>query len=85
FFDLLRTEGLKEELIEELQKPIEVIFRLYVARNKYSVDLELPATQALLNAINTVLGIDVLTVSKAVKDIYTSYTGRDYYKVKLTM
>ncbi len=23
FFDLLRTEGLKEELIEELQKPIE--------------------------------------------------------------
>lgn len=85
-----KRSGRKITISEELdivseELPIEVIFRLYVARNKYSVDLELPATQALLNAINTVLGIDVLTVSKAVKDIYTSYTGRDYYKVKLTM
>ena len=85
-----KKSGRKIVVSEELdivteELPLEVIFRVYVLRNKYSVELETPVTRALLEALKEVLEIDVLKVSNYIRSIYAAYSNKDYYKVRLTV
>lgn len=69
-------------LLEEL--PIKVVFRVYIVRNKYSGDLESTITVTLVDAISSVLGIDVKAITKVIEKIYTSYSDKDYSKYRIT-
>lgn len=84
-----KKSGKKIVVSEELdivteELPIAVTFRAYVPRSKYSLDLEGPATRAVMQGVSKVLGIDVPRASQTVKDLYSDYSSRDYYKFRLT-
>jgi len=61
--------------------PLEVIFRVYVRREKYSGDLEAKITPIILNAVKSVLGIEEKFEVKF-EEIMSS---EDVEKYKLTM
>lgn len=70
-------------LLEDL--PLEVVFRAYTPRNKYSAELEPLVTSLLTEAVNSVLNIDVNAAKRALEKIYMSYGDKDYSKYKLTL
>lgn len=70
-------------LLEEL--PLEVVFRVYTLRSRYSAELEPLVTSLLMEAVSSSLGIDINATKRVFENIYMSYVNRDYSKYRLTL
>ena len=68
--------------VEEL--PIEIVFRVYVRRDKYNANLEPLVTSTLISAVSEVVGVDVTALRRIFENIYTNYRDRDYSKYRIT-
>jgi len=69
----------------EGELPLEVIFRAYVKREKYSVEMESVISRVVEDVLKDMLGLDMEEYRRVIKEAYKSATGIDYSRFKLTM
>ena len=85
-----KKTGRDLNILEELnvfteELPLEILFRLYVIREKYSGELESTLSSILVDAITNVLEVDLEAYKKISEKVYIDYKNRDYSKYRLTM
>ncbi|ADV64595.1 HD domain-containing protein [Desulfurococcus mucosus] len=69
----------------EGELPLAVIFRAYVKREKYRVDMEPVVSRVVGEVLEALLGIDMGEYRRSIEEAYKSVRGIDYSRFKLTM